>query len=253
MLPYFSFTSISFGPIALHVWGMLVAVGFFVGTLMAGWMAKRQGLKPSVIYDLAPWLTIAGMIGGRLGHVFFYEPAYFLQNPLEIFAIWNGGLSVYGGIFACIAFGIWYLRRKQVDVYRYADALVFGLPFGKVFGRLGCFFIHDHPGTLTHFFLGVKYPNGEVRHDLGLYLAINAFFLSLLFLWLARKDRSVGTYIAVFALWYGAARFFLDFFRIIDVRYAGLTPGQYFSLLLFLFGGGMVLWITKRAKSSKNL
>lgn len=252
MIPYFSFTSIPIGPITLHVWGILVAIGFLVGTLVAGWMAKRKGLQASVVYDIAPWLAIAGMVGGRLGHVFFYEPVYFLQNPLEIVAIWDGGLSVYGGIFACIAVGLFYLKHKKVDVFAYSDVLVFGLPFGKIFGRIGCFLIHDHPGTLTDFVLGIKYSDTEVRHDLGLYLAINALFLSLLFVWLARKDRPIGTYIAVFALWYGAARFFLDFLRIVDVRYAGLTPGQYFSIVLFAFGGASALWITNRAKKLRT-
>lgn len=252
MLPYLSLTSLPIGPITLHVWGILVALGFLVGTLAAGWMAKKRGLQTSAVYDLAPWLAIAGMVGGRLGHVFFYEPAYFLQNPLEIFAIWHGGLSVYGGIFACIAVGLLYLRRKRVDVFAYSDVLIFGLPFGKIFGRIGCFLIHDHPGTLTDFVLGIKYPDGDVRHDLGLYLAMNAFILSTLFLWLARKERPTGMYIVVFALWYGVARFFLDFLRVVDVRYFGLTPGQYFSLMLVVFGTAMALWITDRAKKGKG-
>lgn len=252
MLPYLSLTSISIGPLTLHVWGILVALGFFVGALMAGRMAKRRGLSPSVVYDLVPWLALAGMLGGRLGHVFFYEPAYFLEHPLEILAIWHGGLSVYGGIVACIAVSFVYFRKKNIDMFAYSDVLVFGLPFGKVFGRIGCFLIHDHPGTLTHFLLGVKYPNGEVRHDLGLYLALNAFALALAFLWLARKERPVGTYLVVFALWYGTARFFLDFLRVVDVRYGGFTPGQYFSLLLILTGVSFQLWITHRAKRAKD-
>lgn len=249
MIPYFELTKVSLGPLTLHVWGILLALGFVVGTLVAGWMAKKRGLKTSIVYDLVPWLAIAGMLGGRIVHVLFYEPTYYAAHPLEAFAIWQGGLSVYGGFFACIAFGIWYLRRKQADVFAYADVMVFGLPFGKILGRIGCFLIHDHPGTLTDFALGVKYPDGEVRHDLGLYLAINAALLSLFFMWLARRPRSTGTYIIAFSLWYGTARFFLDFLRVVDVRYAGLTPGQYFSFLLVVFGVAMALWIKNKAKT----
>lgn len=252
MIPYFELTKISLGPLTLHAWGMFLACGFFVGALTAGWMAKKRGLKPSIVYDLVPWLAIAGMLGGRIVHVLVYDPAYYAAHPLETFAIWQGGLSVYGGLFACIACGVWYLRRKHVDVFAYADVMVFGLPFGKILGRIGCFLIHDHPGTLTDFALGVKYPNGEVRHDLGLYLAINAVLLSLLFVWLARKPRKTGTYIIIFSLWYGIARFFLDFLRVVDVRYAGLTPGQYFSLLCVLFGFGLALWIKNRVKTEET-
>jgi phosphatidylglycerol---prolipoprotein diacylglyceryl transferase len=252
MIPYFSLTEIPLGPITLHVWGLLLAIGFVVGSFAAGWVAKRRGLKTGIVYDLVPWLAIASMVGGRLGHVLFYEPAYFVAHPAEIFAIWHGGLSVFGGIFACIAVSIFYLHKKRVDLHSYADVLIFGLPFGKIFGRLGCFLIHDHPGTLTHTVLGVKYSNGEVRHDLGLYLALNAFLMSLFFIFLARRPRRQGIYIVAFSLWYGTARFFLDFLRIVDVRYGGLTPGQYFSIALVFFGLFYALWITKRAKKPET-
>lgn len=248
MIPYFSFATLSLGPITLHVWGMFVAGGFVLAGVMAAWMAKQRGDNPSIIWDLVVWTMIAGMIGGRIGHVVFYDPLHYVQRPLEIFAVWEGGMSLYGGLLAGIAVGVWYLRRRNVDVWRYSDAVAFGLPFGKWIGRLGCFFIHDHPGTATDFVLGVQYPDGVTRHDLGLYLSINALLLAAVMLWLSRKVRPVGTYIVVFAMWYGATRFSLDFLRIIDVRYFGLTPGQYFSILLSVCGIAGAVWIRKRSK-----
>lgn len=232
-----------------HIWGFLLAVGFLVGCFMACKLAKQRGDNPDIIIDLTLWLMIAGMVGGRLGHVLFYDPVYYSTHLSEVLEIWRGGLSVYGGIILGIIVAVWRLRKANVDVWRYADLVAFGLPFGKIFGRLGCFLIHDHPGTATDFILGVKYPDGVVRHDLGLYLCINALILSSLFLWLSRQPRPVGTYLAVFSLWYGVARFFLDFLRVIDVRYFGLTPGQYFSIALFGFGCWMLLWIKRQQKS----
>jgi len=140
------------------------------------------------------------------------------------------------------------LRRKKVDVYAYVDTAMFGLPLGLFIGRIGCFLIHDHPGTLTDFALGVKYPDG-VRHDHGLYLSINGLILFLLFLWLARKQVKTGTYLIVFLGWYGVMRFFLDFLRatdgaIVDTRYLGLTPAQYASLVMVALG----LWIWKKKR-----
>ena len=248
MIPYFTLTEIQIGPLAIHAWGLFVVIGFFVGGAAASWMAKKRGQNPKVIWDLLTSFMLLGMVGGRIGHVLFYEPAYYAAHPLEIFQIWHGGLSVFGGLFACIAYGIWYMRRKQLDVWQYADIMAFGLPFGKVFGRIGCFVIHDHPGTLTDFVLGVKQSNGEVRHDLGLYLALNAFAMSLVLLALSRKERPTGFYVAFFCIWYGTARFFLDFFRVVDVRLWMFTPGQYFCFILILFGISTALWITKRSK-----
>lgn len=246
MIPFIAWNTIELGPVTLHVWGLFVALGFACGAFMAGRFAKRRGDDPNVIYDLTGWLVLTGIVGGRLGHVLFYEPAYYLAHPFEIVAIWNGGLSLFGGLIVSSVFGIWFLRRKHVDVWRYADAVAFGLPFGKAVGRIGCFLIHDHPGTATDFVLGMKFPDGTVRHDLGLYLAINGAVLAAVMLWLSRKPRSSGTYVAVFCVWYGVVRFGLDFLRIVDVRYAGFTPGQYFSLALI--GVGVAVWITKRPK-----
>lgn len=249
MIPFIAWKTIELGPVTLQVWGLFVALGFAFGAFMAGEFAKRRGDDPKIIYDLAGWLVITALVGGRLGHVLFYEPSYFWAHPFDVFAIWNGGLSMFGGLIASTAFALWFLRRKGVDVWRYADVIAFGLPFGKAIGRIGCFLIHDHPGTATDFFLGVQYPDGVVRHDHGLYLSLNAGVLAIVMLWLSRKPRPTGMYVAVFALWYGVTRFFLDFYRLVDVRYLGLTPGQYGSMLLAAVGIGIAVWITKRRKS----
>jgi len=241
MIPYIEFTTIPIGPLTVQVWGLLVALGFLLGARMGAWMAVRRGDDPKVIWDLLSFMILGALVGGRLGHVLLYEPQYYLQNPLEILAIWHGGLSLYGGIIACVALGYWFLRKQQVDVWKYADSAIFGLPFGLWIGRIGCFLIHDHPGTATDFVLGVEYPDGVTKHDHGLYLSLNGLALALVFLMLARKKQPVGMYIGVFSVWYGAVRFLLDFTRAIDVRYFGLTPGQYFSIGLFAFGVWVIL------------
>ncbi len=250
MIPYLSLTTFPLGPFTIHVWGVFVTLGFLFAGFMATRIAKQRGDNPEIIWDLVLWMIVAGMVGGRLGHVLFYDPAYYAAHPLEIFEIWKGGLSVYGGFILGAIVAAWRLRRQHVDVWRYADIVAFGLPFGKWIGRIGCFLIHDHPGTATDFALGVQYPDGMTRHDLGLYLSINGFVLAMVMLWLSRKERPTGYYIAVFSIWYGVVRFFLDFLRTIDVRYFGLTPGQYFSIVLFIFGLGTVVWITKRPKKA---
>lgn len=250
MIPYFSLTTFSLGPFSIHVWGIFVTLGFLFAGFMAARFAARRGDNPEIIWDLVLWMIVSGMVGGRLGHVLFYDPAYYVAHPLEIFEIWNGGLSVYGGFILGAIVGVWRLRRQHVDVWRYADIVAFGLPFGKWIGRIGCFLIHDHPGTATDFVLGVQYPDEVTRHDLGLYLSINGCILAMVMLWFSRKERPTGFYLAVFSIWYGTVRFGLDFLRAIDVRYLGLTPGQYFSIALFVFGLGIAVWITKRSKKA---
>ncbi len=248
MIPFVEWKTIVIGPLTLQVWGLFVAFGFLVGALVAQWYAKRRGENTDVIAGLAVWMIAAGMIGGRLGHVIFYEPAYYVAHPLEIFALWHGGASMFGGLIACVVVGVWYLRRRKVDIHAYADTAVFGLPFGMAIGRIGCFLIHDHPGTATHFVLGVQYPDGVTRHDLGLYEALNSALMAMVFLWLARRKAGTGVFIGVFSVWYGVFRVGTDTLRTVDARYFGVTPGQYFGGILLLFGVGILVWITRRQK-----
>lgn len=244
MIPYWNIPTYSIGPVTLQTWGTFVALGVAVAAYVAFRRAKTLGLESQRVWDLAFWVVIVSFIGARLGHVFFYEPTYFAAHPGEILKIWHGGFSSYGGFIGGIAVGLYLLKKHKLNVTQWSDTLLFGLPVGWAIGRIGCFLIHDHPGTLTHFWLGVRYPDG-VRHDLGLYELLNALGLAVLLFFLRHKLKTrPGLAVAVVALWYGTVRFFLDFLRAYDARYFGLTPAQYGSIILV--GLGFYLFIIKK-------
>ncbi len=252
MLPYIAIESIALGPLTLHIWGLMVGLGLLAGAAVAGRLARERGLNPKIVWDSLPWILLGALVAARLFHVLFYEPAYFLLHPAEVIAFWKGGLSISGGWIGAVLVGLWFLKRRHAHLLSYADVLVFGVPLGIFIGRIGCFLTHLHPGKPTAFILGVLYPDGIVRHDLGLYLSLNGLVLFLIFLVLRRTHLKKGTYIVAFLLWEGATRFFLDFYRatdgaIVDARYGGLTPAQYVSLIFF--GAGIYgLWRLTRAR-----
>lgn len=253
MIPYFQFAHISLGPITIQVWGLMVALGILAATWLAAKKAKERKQDERLIWDVSVWAIVGAFLGARLMHV-VYEPQVYLQDPIEFFRVWHGGLSIMGGFLGAIFAGIWFLRKKHVDVWAYADTAVFGLPLGLFIGRIGCFLIHDHPGTLTDFVLAVKYPDGP-RHDHGLYLSLNGLVLLLVFFWLSYRKAKTGTYIVVFLIWYGVVRFYLDFFRatngtIVDTRYGDLTPAQYLSLVMI--GAGVWIGFLIKAKRKKE-
>jgi phosphatidylglycerol:prolipoprotein diacylglycerol transferase len=239
MIPYFAWSEIHLLGLTIYVWGIFVALGFLAGTFVAAWFAKKRNLDRKLIIDLAFWMIVAGIVGGRLGQL-FYTPEL-LAHPLQILMIWQGGLSFFGGLIAAGATAFIFLKYKKIPMLPYAEALVFGLPFGEMIGRIGCFLIHDHPGKETTFFLGVLYPDGIVRGDHGLYLVITSAILAVIFLLLLRIKEQPGLFLGLFALYEGCVRFLLDFNRVTDVRYVGLTPGQFASIALAL-AGGMILW-----------
>ena len=251
MIPYFQLMTFSLGPITIQVWGLMVALGILAATWVAARMAVRRGQDEKIIWDLCVWVIMGAFFMARV-FFFLYEPLLFLRDPLEFVRIWHGGFSIMGGFLGALIVGVWFLHRRKVDVWAYTDTALFALPLGLGIGRIGCFLIHDHPGTLTHFIGGVQYPDG-VRHDHGLYLSINGFVLFLLFLWLSRKKVKTGTYIVVFLLWEGITRFFLDFLRaqdgpIVDTRYFNLTPAQYTAFIMVIAG----IWFAKKKLSNKS-
>lgn len=271
LFPYWEPISIPlFGGIAIHSFGVLVAVGFVLGARWARRKAERDGLDPTVIDRLVTWIIVGVFVGGHLGDALFYDPKEYFAHPIKFLEIWQG-LSSFGGFIACIGLGIWFFRREKAEVRRknrlrakkgepllppvnawgYADAIVYGLTIGWMFGRLGCFSVHDHPGTPTHFWLGVygmckgyTPGTGPACHSMGLYEAIWSGVMAILFRLLDKRPRFPGFYSALMLVSYTPLRFYLDFYRTVDTRYYGLTPAQYFSVLFFFFG----VWILVRQR-----
>jgi phosphatidylglycerol:prolipoprotein diacylglycerol transferase len=238
MIPYFEWHIVTLGPLTLRVWGFFAALGVVSASWFAMRQAKRLGFDMVRFESMLLWTIVWSFLGARLLHVFAYEPSYFLAHPFGVFEVWKGGLSSFGGFLGAAASFFWHMRAKPFPLMKTADVLVMATPLGLGCGRIGCFLIHDHPGTLAHGagkWFAVNYPDGA-RYDLGLLLGAFDFALFALFVVLSRKPRVDGFYFALFMLVYGPVRFTLDFLRAIDIRYFGLTPGQYGAVALFVAG-----------------
>ncbi|MFH1704364.1 MAG: prolipoprotein diacylglyceryl transferase [Patescibacteria group bacterium] len=247
MIPYIESHTFQIGPLTLQTWGTLVALGFVTATAIAARRAKQKNLDPKIVWDLAFWILISAMAGARLFHAIFYEPQYYLQNPLKIFDLRDSGFAIMGGFLAAAAVVWFYVKKRGLDFLAYADILVWGVPWGCGIGRIGCFLIHDHPGTLSSFILAVKYPDGQTRHDLGLYLSVLGFAIGILFLVFNYKLPATsykphpGFWLGIYLSLYGCGRFLLDFLRIIDTRILGLTPTQWLLIPVAIFGFWLVI------------
>lgn len=160
MIPYFQWTSLQIGPITIQVWGTIVALGILIGAWAGARYASRKGLDKDIIYQGSFWIIVGAFVGARIFHILAYEPGFYLQNPLEVFKIWHGGFSVMGGFLGSMVAYYLFIKKHKIDWVKYTDAFMYGLPLGLGTGRIGCFLIHDHPGTATSFILGVKQPGG---------------------------------------------------------------------------------------------
>jgi len=267
MIPYFPQPGYHlFGPVTVHAFGAIVAVAVFVGWRMAVARARTKGLDTELFQDLLSYVVLSGFVVAHLYSVLAYFPREAMENPLLLLKFWED-ISSFGG-FAGGLLGLWlFFRFKARDAdasarLRYLDVIAYVFPFAWAIGRLACTAAHDHPGTVTMFPLGISLKSPEAQayiaffyreagrsadlpqpaalakmafHDLGWY---EFLYMSCLmvpaFLAMDRKPRPPGFFVVAFPLLYVPARFFLDFLRIGDARYFGLTPGQYAGIAVFL-------------------
>lgn len=279
MFPYFEQPSLALGPLTIHAFGVMVALAVIFGEYIATRRVKALGLDTRVSDGLIWWAIIIGFIISHLYVVFFYYPGRLLNEPLYLFKIWDG-ISSLGGIVGGL-FAIWlYFRLKQPQMpwgtrMRYLDAVTFAFPFAWIFGRLGCTLAHDHPGVVTHFPLSVSLANEQaqayITHmyaEMGRLselppvteLATMGFFdlglLEFLYTLLViapifvivgrRKDHPPGFFLALFIMVYTPVRFMLDFLRLVDATYLGLTPAQWIMIPLFGLALFLMVYVMPR-------
>jgi len=257
--PWFLHVPILDRDVVLYPFSVFVITGLLVGYAVALVFAKRQGHSVALTMSLAFYLVIFSFPISYLTNGLLYEPERFffaISHPSELFRA-NLGWSMFGGIIGTVV-GAWVWKwRHKASILQIGDAFAFAGPFGWSIARVGCFATHDHPGRKTDFFLAVAdfetgVPPYEPRHDLGLYDVLAMGTIAVAFLVLSRKPRKSGFYVGWLAVLYAPCRFMLDFLRAPvseggDIRYAGLTPAQYGSVLLLVAG---VLVLQRVAKNN---
>lgn len=242
--PYFSWTTIELGPLTIQVWGMFVALGILLSMYIIHQRAKRMGLDANLMLDMALWVVVFGFVGARLVHVFLYEPSFYLSNPGQSIAVWNGGLSSFGGFIGAFAGFFLFVKKRMLSkdkLMEMAEQLAFASLFGWMVSRVGCAAIHDHWGIPCNCPFAIKTPDGP-RLDMAVLEIIFLIPLAIIFFLWRKAQKPAGFFLSILAIYYGILRFFLDFLRATDiagadVRYFGLTPGQYFAIFFIIWGG----------------
>jgi len=237
VLPYVQIPPIEIGGARIEVFGLLVAIGCIAGFLVARREARLQGLKPEVIDGCLFWALVPGFFMSRLFELVFYHPEQLIAAPWSVFYFW-ASMSSFGGFLGGAAGVTGHFLYTRQPVIPYCECLVVGLLVGWFFGRMGCSIVHDHPGIHTSFPLGVNFPDGP-RHDLGLYEWLYTIVMLAVVFCLPRTRMPVGAMLGGVCIAYAPVRFLLDFLRIADAHYAGLTAAQYACIVLFVIG----LWL----------
>lgn len=248
--PQFDPIALQLGPLAIRWYGLMYLVAFLLFYLLGRWRLAQThdgpgtGLKPSDVEDLLFHGVLGVVIGGRLGYVLFYKPAYYLEHPLQVFAVWEGGMAFHGGLLGVIA-GCWlFARSRGVPFVRLMDFVAPLVPLGLAAGRLGNFINGELWGRASSLPWAMVFPQSgtEVaRHPSQLYqFAGEGLLLFALLWWYARVPRPVGRVCGLFLLGYGAMRFLAEFGRepdaFLGLLPGGVTMGQVLSLPMVVAG-----------------
>jgi phosphatidylglycerol:prolipoprotein diacylglycerol transferase len=241
------------GPLAVRWYGLMYLAGFAA----AWWLGVsriRKGLAPvtrEAFDDLIFFGVLGVILGGRLGYVLFYKPGYYAAHPLELFYVWQGGMSFHGGLLGVMA-AMWFAARKhRVDYLRLMDFVAPLCPLGLAAGRLANFINGELWGRATDLPWGMVFRGAgpEPRHPSQLYqLALEGLALFVLLWWFSARPRPRGQVSGLFLIGYGAFRFIAEFARepdsFLGLLALGLSMGQW--LCVPMVAGG--IWLFARAR-----
>ncbi|HLM30002.1 MAG TPA: prolipoprotein diacylglyceryl transferase family protein [Acidimicrobiales bacterium] len=261
VIPYTTFPTIELGPLTLRTFGLFVALGVLVGAWLAAGYAERFGVERDETYRVATWMVLAGIVGARLTWAATHTDQ--IDEPLDVIAIWEGGIQFSGGFIAALIVGLPFFRRwTRLQRWRVLDGYAWGLAIGLALGRVGCYSVGEHFGRTSNFFLATRYDGGEVReptlgdvplqvgttfHNTSLYellYLVVLFTIMGLFILRARRaghELAPGLLTGLFVLVYGVARFASDSLRVNDERVGGLTGAQWMAAVM-VPAGAFILW-----------
>ena len=242
----------NFDPVAFELFYISIrwySLAYIFGIIF-GWIyCKKILIKNTIILqlfdDYISYLIIGIIIGGRLGYVVFYNLLYYLNNPIEIFMIWNGGMSFHGGLIGIIISSYLYAKKNNQNIFLFLDLVSIVAPIGIFLGRISNFINGELVGKVTNSNWGVLFPNydNKLRHPSQLYEAFLEGIILFILINLIhfKKNIKVGTCSYMFLILYGCFRTISEFFREPDIQigylFGYISTGTLLSILMILAGG----------------
>lgn len=253
--------AVELGPIQIYWYSVFVFIGLLVASIIIFKEARKRKINEDFLINLICDSIIIGLIGARVYYVLF-NLTYYIKNPLEIFAIWNGGLAIHGGVFAALIFIIIYCKKHRINILQILDIIVVGLIIGQAIGRWGNFFNGEAYGQITtaatlksqgipQFIINGMYILGEYRQPTFFYESVwcLAGFLALIII---RKYKYLkrGQLTGFYLIWYGIARFIIESLRTDSLMLGPIKMAQLVSVIFII--SGIILFFYNIVKSTKE-
>ncbi len=263
MIPFPQIDPVIFriGPLAVRWYGLMYLLGFAGSFFYMRYIARliNFSMNSEEISDLIFYGVFGVIFGGRIGYTLFYNFGYYASHPLEIFAVWQGGMSFHGGLLGVVVAILVFCKRRQKPILEVGDIVAAATPIGLGFGRLGNFINGELWGRVTDVPWGVVFPGaGSLpRHPSQLYEALLEGCLLFVILWVVHKlNIKRGVPIFIFLGGYGLCRFVVELFRQPDAHigflWSGVTMGQILSLPMIIVGLAGIFWLYKGRPADGN-
>ncbi len=255
--PNFDPIAFSIGPLSVRWYGLMYLVAFALVLILGRWRIAhgKTVLTARDLDDLLFFGMLGTIVGGRLGYVLFYKAGFYLDHPLDLFKVWEGGMSFHGGLIGVIVAMLVFAIRRGYSFWQVADFVAPLVPTGLAAGRLGNFINGELWGRASDVPWAMVFPqahDGIPRHPSQLYeVGLEGVALFILVWWFARRPRPIGAVAGVFLIGYGLARFCVEFTRepddFLGLLALGLSMGQWLSIPMILAGIGVLVWSYRRA------
>lgn len=256
-------TGFQLGPLYVRFYGIILMLGAVAAAILAEREARRRGQSGDLVWDGLIWVLIGGIIGARLWHIFTPPPSmvdagitvtYYLTHPLDMLAIWRGGLGIPGAVIGGIAALYLFCRRRKLDFLMWLDIAAPALALGQAIGRWGNYVNQELYGAPTNLpwkifiepqFRLPDYQDQAYYHPLFLYESLGSFAIVIFLLWLSRRkaDRLItGDIFLIYLILYPTVRFLLEFIRLDSAQIAGLNANQTFMAVVAIVAAVALIW-----------
>lgn len=250
--------ALAVGPLSIHWYGLMYLIGFAGGWALGVLRARKIApWNADMVGDLLFYVAMGVILGGRVGYILFYDFAHYLEAPLDVFKVWQGGMSFHGGLLGVIV-GMWLFARKtNQSLLAVGDFVAPLVTIGLFSGRIGNFINGELWGKATESQWGMLVYDPSLNAVVAKYptqlleALLEGVVLLILLLWYTRKPRPFGSVAGLFLVAYGAFRFFVEFYRVPDAQLGylygdWLTMGQVLSTPMIIIGLGLMIYAHKK-------
>lgn len=252
-------TFLKIGPIEIKMYAVMILIGAFLAYLLGQYRFKQLGYDKEILSDYLFVLLFVGIIGARIWYVTF-EFEHYIANPIEIFAVWHGGLAIQGGIFTGLIYSYWFFKKHDIPFFIAGDALIPGLLIAQAMGRWGNFFNHEAFGSevsleflqslhLPQFIIENMYINGAYHHPTFLYESVGNLIAFVLIIFVVRRlQKHEGIQFFSYFLFYGIVRIPVEGLRTDSLMLGSIRMAQLISIVFIVIGVIGIIYMHRKGK-----